>query len=93
MILADGHVLNPNLRDYKIPDATNMPSNKSFGVFMAPVPHKDGPYGGKGVGETQVTPSAAVIANAIYNAVGVRINHIPLTREKIFKAIKAQGKT
>ena len=56
MKLADGLILNTNLRDYKIPDATNMPDNKNFKCFMVPVPHKDGPYGGKGTGETQITP-------------------------------------
>jgi len=92
MKMANGQVLNPTLRDYRIPDAVNMPSNASFGCFMAPAPHKDGPYGGKGVGETQVTPSPAVIANAIYNAVGIRVKDIPLTREKVFKALKAKEK-
>ena len=90
MKLANGLVLNPNLRDYIIPDATNMPNNKNFECFMTPIPHKDGPYGGKGTGETQITPSAAVIANAIYNAVGVRMKDIPITRERVFKALKAK---
>ncbi|MDP2931953.1 MAG: xanthine dehydrogenase family protein molybdopterin-binding subunit [Chloroflexota bacterium] len=86
-----GKVLNPNLRDYKIPDAVNLPGNDRFKSFLAPSPHKDGPYGAKGCGEVQMTPSAAVIANAVYNAVGVRIKSLPLTREKVLKALKEQG--
>ena len=72
-----------------------MPDNKNFKCFMTPVPHKDGPYGGKGTGETQITPSAAVIGNAIYNAVGVRMKDIPITRERVFKALrdKENGET
>ena len=90
--LDEGRVLNPNLRDYRIPDAVNMPKNENFKTFMAPAPHKDGPYGAKGCGETQMTPTAAVIANAVYNAVGVRIKDLPLTREKILKALKEKEK-
>ncbi|MDP2931543.1 MAG: xanthine dehydrogenase family protein molybdopterin-binding subunit [Chloroflexota bacterium] len=93
VILDKGVVLNPNLRDYKIPDAVNMPKNENFKTFMTPAPHKDGPYGAKGCGETQMTPSAAVIANAVYNAVGVRIKQIPLTRERILKALKEREKS
>jgi len=83
-----GKVLNPNLKDYKIATATNMPKNENFKCFMAPAPHKDGPYGAKGSGETQMTPSAAVIGNAICNAVGMRMKDLPITREKILKALK-----
>ena len=93
MKMDGGHVLNANLRDYKIIDVVNMPKNENFGCFMAPAPHKDGPYGGKGVGETQVTPSTAVVANAIFNAVGIRLNDIPITRERLFKALKEKGVT
>ncbi len=87
-----GKVLNPNLRDYKIAEAANMPKNENFKTFMAPAPHKDGPYGAKGTGETQMTPGAAVIGNAIYNAVGVRMKDIPITQEKVLKALKEKGK-
>lgn len=87
-----GKVLNPNLKDYKIATATNMPKNENFKCFMAPAPHKDGPYGAKGTGETQMTPSAAVIGNAIYNAVGVRMKDLPITRENVLKALKEKEK-
>ena len=88
-----GKLLNPNLRDYKIADASNIPDIANFKCFMAPAPHKDGPYGAKGCGETQMTPSAGVIANAIYNAVGVRLHGMPMTREDIFNALRDQKKS
>lgn len=92
MKLDKGMILNPNFKDYKIIDATNMPSNENVKCFMTPAPHKDGPFGAKGTGETQMTPSAAVIGNAIYNAVGVRLKGIPITREHVFRALRDMEK-
>jgi CO/xanthine dehydrogenase Mo-binding subunit len=92
MVLDEGKVLNPNLWEYKIPAATNMPNNKNFRIFLAPAHHKNGPYGAKGMGEVPMTPTAPAIANAIYNAIGVRIKELPLTREKVLKAIRVKEK-
>jgi CO/xanthine dehydrogenase Mo-binding subunit len=47
-----------------------------------------GPYGAKGVGEPPAAPPAPAIANAIYNAIGVRIHDAPITRDKVLAAIK-----
>ena len=47
-----------------------------------------GPFGAKGVGEPGLVPTAPAIANAIYNAVGIRIHDLPITPEKILKALK-----
>jgi CO/xanthine dehydrogenase Mo-binding subunit len=49
-----------------------------------------GPFGAKGVGEPTLVPTAAAIANAIYDAVGVRITSLPATSEKVFKALQAK---
>jgi len=87
MIMDKGKVLNPNFRDYKLPDALDIPAGENFRVSITPVPHKDGPYGAKGTGETQMTPSAPAIANAVYDAVGVRIKDLPITKEKVLKAL------
>jgi xanthine dehydrogenase molybdenum-binding subunit len=51
-----------------------------------------GPFGAKGVGEPSVNSVAPAIANAVYDAVGVRIRDLPITAEKVFKALKAKGK-
>ncbi len=88
MIMDKGKVLNPNWRDYGIPSALNMPKLDEFKTFIVLAPHKDGPYGAKGMGEVVLTPTAPAIANAIYNAIGVRIKDLPMTRERIFKALK-----
>ncbi len=88
MKIEKGKVLNPNWWDYKIPLATNMPKLENFKTFVKPAFHKDGPYGAKGTGETQITPSAPAIASAIYNAVGVRIKDLPITGEKVLKALR-----
>ncbi|MFC1979411.1 hypothetical protein ACFLVS_00830 [Chloroflexota bacterium] len=47
-----------------------------------------GPFGAKGVGEAVMVPTAAAVANAIYDAIGVRIKDLPITPDKIFKALK-----
>jgi xanthine dehydrogenase molybdenum-binding subunit len=49
---------------------------------------KDGPFGAKGIGEPGCVPSAPAIANAIYDAIGIRINNLPITPEKILKALR-----
>lgn len=83
-----GEILNPNFRDYRIPTASDMPHNANVSAMLASVPHPEGPYGAKGVGEAVMIPYAPAVSNAIYHAVGIRINDLPLTCEKILKALK-----
>ena len=85
MILEKGEAMNPNFRDYKILTA------KDVVPIEAPVLEthdKDGPYGAKGIGEPGCVPTAPAIANAIYNAVGVRITDLPITPERVLAAIR-----
>jgi xanthine dehydrogenase molybdenum-binding subunit len=80
-----GKNMNPNFRDYKILTA------KDIVPLEAPVLEtfdKDGPYGAKGIGEPGCVPTAPAIANAVYDAVGVRIKDLPITPEKVLAAIK-----
>ena len=58
-------------------------------VLERPAP--DGPFGGKGPGEMCANPVLPAVANAIFNAVGVRIDELPITPEKVLRALKAQG--
>ena len=51
-------------------------------------PDPEGPFGAKGVGEPGLVPTAPAIANAVYNAIGVRIRDLPITPEKILKALR-----
>jgi CO/xanthine dehydrogenase Mo-binding subunit len=90
--LEKGKVVNPNFGNYKIATSVNMPKTENVEVFLISAPHKEGPYGAKGTGETQMTPTAPAVANAIYNAVGVRIRDLPITRERIFKALREKEK-
>ena len=63
---------------------------QQFAILERPAP--DGPYGGKGVGEMCSTPPIPAIANAIFDAVGVRIDEMPFTPEKVLRALKEQGR-
>ena len=85
VILEKGENMNPNFRDYKILTA------KDVVPIEAPVHEtydKDGPFGAKGIGEPGCVPNAPAVANAIYNAVGVRIKDLPITPERVLAAIR-----
>lgn len=87
-----GECINPTLADYKIPTALDCPP---YVPVIIEVAHDEGPYGAKGLGEPGLAPTAAAIANAIYDACGVRIYDLPLTAEKVYAALqrlRAEGK-
>jgi len=92
MQMVDGKVLNPNFTDYKVPTAAIAPSIENMSAIFASAPHKDGPFGAKGFGESSMVGMEPVIANAVYNAVGVRIKDLPITREKIWRELKKRAK-
>jgi CO/xanthine dehydrogenase Mo-binding subunit len=52
------------------------------------IPHRNGPFGAKGIGESALIPVAPAIANAIFDAVGVRIKDLPIKAEKIYLALE-----
>ena len=78
--LQNGRVLNPNLHDYKIPSFTDLPRIHSF--FIETI-DPETPYGAKSIGEAVGDPTAAAIANAVYDAVGVRVRDLPILPEKV----------
>lgn len=80
IMMGDGSVVNPNFYDYRIPTMQDVPDIESFFVEST---EPTGPYGAKGVGEPAIVPTAAAVANAIYNAIGVRISSLPITPEKV----------
>jgi CO/xanthine dehydrogenase Mo-binding subunit len=84
----EGVVTNPNFSDYKVPTVGEMPLLENIKTETAPVPHKDGPFGSKGFGEGAMIGIDAAIGNAVYNAVGVRIRDLPISAERVLKAIK-----
>jgi len=61
-------------------------------LILVEKPDPKGPFGAKGVGESAMVAIAPAIANAIYDAVGVRITELPVTPEKILKALKEKQK-
>lgn len=83
-----GVCINPNFRDYKFPTMLDTPFNDETGIGFTGRPHKLGPYGAKGMGEVALVPVMPAVANAISNALGIQLNEIPLTKEKIYWAIQ-----
>jgi CO/xanthine dehydrogenase Mo-binding subunit len=81
----NGRVMNPSFRDYQMLTAMDVIPIET--VIVEPG-DRDGPYGAKGVGEPGLVPTAPAIANAIYDAIGVRIRDLPITPEKILTALK-----
>ena len=81
----EGKPVNPNFSDYRIPSMRDMPPlQHAFAESYEPT----GPFGAKGLGELNMDPTAAVISNAIFDAVGVRIRTLPITPEKILRALQ-----
>ncbi|MDD2804309.1 MAG: xanthine dehydrogenase family protein molybdopterin-binding subunit [Elusimicrobiales bacterium] len=85
-----GRLLNPNFSDYKIPTSMDMPD--AVVPIIIEVPQPDGPFGARGVGEHTMIPCAPLIANAVADALGVRIKSMPVTKEKVALAFKAARK-
>ncbi len=83
-ILKDGIVFTDTLAKLKVPKIEDIPEIEVILVEQI----SDGPYGAKGMGELPLNPTAPAIINAIYDAIGVRINNLPATRERIISAIK-----
>ena len=84
----NGRNLNPNFMDYKIFSAADV----DFPIHVKCIETNDseGPFGAKGVGEPGLVPTAPAIANAVYDATGIRIKDLPITPEKILKALKGK---
>lgn len=76
-----GRLVNPNFSDYKIPTAMDVPDE--IVPIIIEVPQNDGPYGARGMGEHTMIPAAPIIANAIDDALGIRIKSMPVTAEKV----------
>ncbi len=87
MVFTDGQLRNPNFADYKIPGIRDMPERLDGEAVASR--QESGPYGAKGVGETGTFGVSPAIANAIEDAVGVRITELPITPEAVLRAIRA----
>jgi CO/xanthine dehydrogenase Mo-binding subunit len=89
LIYEQGQVVNGSLLDYQVASIKDLP--ESFRPIIVEVPHDMGPFGAKGVGETGTLTVSAAIANAIQDAIGVRIRDLPITPEKILRALSGQS--
>jgi CO/xanthine dehydrogenase Mo-binding subunit len=84
----EGRISTLSLGEYKIPTIKDVPELVTVLLESSTGP---APYGGKSIGESSNIPVAAAIANAVYDAVGVRIVDLPITAEKVFRALKGKG--
>ena len=85
MAISDAIVITDRLARYRMPSIALTPE-----IVPLVVEHNvsTGPYGAKGVGEIVIIPTAPAITNAIFNAVGVRVDRLPVDQEKILWGIK-----
>ncbi len=86
--LKNGRSLNPGFVDYKMPLSLDMPPIRTILLETAPDP--GGPYGAKGVGEDPIIAIGPAIANAVYDAIGVRFRHYPITPEQVLAGLKSR---
>lgn len=88
MIVRDGRVMNPTFLDYRIPGSKDVP--RIVSDFVEPV-DVNGPFGAKGIGEPALNPVPAAIANAIYDAIGIRFTSLPISAEKVLFALREKA--
>lgn len=85
----EGKILNPNLVDYKVLRATEMPETE---VVEVETYEPEGPFGAKEAGEGLTNPTAGALSNAIYHAAGISIKELPITPEKILEALRQKNR-
>ena len=84
----DGRLQNAGFLDYRIPVCSDLPM---IDTQILEIPNPNHPYGVRGVGETSIVPPLAAIANAVSNAVGARMTHIPMSPPRILAALEKQA--
>jgi CO/xanthine dehydrogenase Mo-binding subunit len=84
----NGQPLNANLVDYRVPRFTDLPDH--FETALIENGDGPGPYGAKGMGESGIVSVAPAVGNALFNATGVRIRSLPLTPERVWRALRDQ---
>jgi CO/xanthine dehydrogenase Mo-binding subunit len=87
--LKEGVLQNPSFVDYRIATSTDVPTD--IKAIIVEVPQDDGPWGARGIGEHAMVPTIPAIANAIYDAIGIRIGSPPYTSEKVYLAMQDAG--
>ena len=87
--LVGGVMRNPSFVDYRIATAIDVP--EKIDTFIVETAQDDGPFGARGIGEHPLVPVIAALANAIYDATGVRVTNPPFSAEKIYLALLEAG--
>ena len=87
---ADGLLTNASLLDYRMPTCLDLPMIETH---IVEVPNPGHPYGVRGVGEVPIVPPAAAVANAIYDAIGVRLTNLPMSPGEVLKALWTKNGT
>jgi CO/xanthine dehydrogenase Mo-binding subunit len=82
----NGQPLNANLIDYRVPRFTDLPP--SFESSLVENRDGPGPYGAKGMGESGIVSTAPAVGNALFRATGVRVRELPLTPERVWRALR-----
>lgn len=82
----DGKILNPSFMDYKIPTASEQPLEMQ-NIIVESLDNF-GPYGAKSIGQYPIIVTGPAIASAIFNAIGIQLTHMPMTRERVLEAIE-----
>ena len=80
----DGLLQNPGFLDYRMPLASDLPM---IDAVLVEVPNPDHPYGVKGVGEANIVPPMAAVANAVHDATGVRVTSLPISPPRLLAAM------
>jgi CO/xanthine dehydrogenase Mo-binding subunit len=88
LLAEEGRIVTANLGEYKLPNIRDIPDHETLYVRDRTGP---GPFQAKQIGEHGAIPTAAAIANAVYDAIGVQITDLPITAEKVFAALRRRG--
>ncbi len=79
-----GRLINGNLLDYRMPTTRDLPPIEAI---IVEVPSEEGPYGARIVGEPSIVAGAAAVANAVADAIGVHLTEVPITPERVLRAM------
>jgi CO/xanthine dehydrogenase Mo-binding subunit len=89
MVFEEGQLVNGTFLDYQLPSVLDLPDELI--AIIVEDPHRAGPFGAKGVGETGILTTSPAIANALADATGVRLRSLPLSAERVLTALEEAG--
>jgi len=87
----EGRIINGSFQDYRVPTVLDTPLRANFQSLLTPDGLEDGPYGAKGMAESNTVPVGPAIANAVCDAVGIRPTTMPMSAERILQLLKEKG--